>query len=208
MKNKIGCLAMLCLCMCLCGCSMEMFNSKLNDLEGDLIGNSFECQFYDNMGNPGMVVSGEKIKLRNNVVKSKEVGEDGKVKTNKKMSSVVSIIVDGSSVETCGDTVIFQETGLTPDVLFDSTDIESHAKGIGDNTSVAGIVNKYKNIFGKSRVVIIKSQLGVPIMAYSGKSVYYEICDDLPKTTKVMIDDRALYIHQSNFQLVDKDLLD
>lgn len=52
MKNKIGCLAMLCLCMCLCGCSMELFNSKLNDLEGDLIGNSFECQFYDNMGNP------------------------------------------------------------------------------------------------------------------------------------------------------------
>lgn len=60
MKNKIGCLAMLYLCMCLCGCSMELFNSKLNDLEGDLIGNSFECQFYDNMGNPGMVVSGER----------------------------------------------------------------------------------------------------------------------------------------------------
>lgn len=76
-----------------------------------------------------------------------------------------------------------------------------------DNTYVAGIVNKYKNYFGKSRVVVIKSQLGQPIVAYSGDEVYWKIPKDLPKMTKLMIDGRALYIHRANFQIIDTALL-
>ena len=79
---------------------------------------------------------------------------------------------------------------------------------ISDNTYVAGIVNKYKNYFGKSRVVVIKSQLGQPIVAYSGDDVYWKIPKDLPKMTKLMIDGRALYIHRANFQIIDTALLD
>lgn len=73
---------------------------------------------------------------------------------------------------------------------------------------IAGIVNKYKNMFGKSRIVVVKSQLGQPITAYSGDEVYWEIPDDLPKMTKLMIDGKALYIHRANFQIIDKALLD
>lgn len=90
---------------------------------------------------------------------------------------------------------------------FQIQDIDSEASGIGDNTIIANAVNKYKNMFGKPVVVVIQSQLGDPICAFSGNDVYWEVCQDLPKTTKLMIDGHALYIHRANFQLIDKDLL-
>ena len=91
---------------------------------------------------------------------------------------------------------------------FVQTDIYSHSTGkITDNTYVAGIVNTYKNYFGKSRVVVIKSQLGQPIVAYSGDEVYWKIPKKLPKMTKLMIDGKALYIHRANFQIIDIPLL-
>ena len=87
--------------------------------------------------------------------------------------------------------------------------IDSQTDGSFDeNTAIARFVNQYKNMFGKSRVVVVKSQLGQPITAYSGDDVYWEIPDDLPKMTKLMIDGKALYIHRANFQIIDKTLLD
>jgi hypothetical protein len=50
--------------------------------------------------------------------------------------------------------------------------------------------------------------MGVPICAYSGESVYWEIPDDLPKTTKLSIDGKALYIHRANFTIIDTALID
>ena len=112
-------------------------------------------------------------------------------------------------MESCGDTVVFAESGLKPDVEFDTTDIHisSDADGIGDMTFIAETVNKYKNYFGKGTVVVIQSQLGDPICAFSGDDVYWEVSEDLPKTTKLMVDGKALYIHRANFQIIDKSLL-
>ena len=105
--------------------------------------------------------------------------------------------------------VFLNKKGLTPDVDFTQEDIDSNTHGqISDNTSVARFINKYKNMFGKGRIVVIKSQLGQPIAAYSGDKVYWKIPDNLPKMTKLMIDGKALYIHRANFQIIDKELLD
>ena len=52
------------------------------------------------------------------------------------------------------------------------------------------------------------SQLGNPIVAYGGNDVYWEIPDNLPKTTKLIIDDKALYIHRANYILIDTELVD
>lgn len=54
---------------------------------------------------------------------------------------------------------------------------------------------------------VIKSQLGQPIAAFSGDDVYWEVPEDLPKMTKLMIDGKALYIHRANYQIIDKALL-
>ena len=60
----------------------------------------------------------------------------------------------------------------------------SHNK-FTDNTIIAGTINRYKNSFGKSRVVVVKSQLGNPIYAFRGNEVYWTIPEDLPKFTKL-----------------------
>ena len=128
--------------------------------------------------------------------------------TGYEMSSVITINIDGNQIQSCGDTCIFEQKGLKPAVDFTKEEINSTSnKVISDNTYVSNIVNKYKNMFGKSRVVVIKSQLGQPITAYSGDEVYWEIPKNLPKMTKLMIDGKALYIHRANFQIIDTELL-
>ena len=111
---------------------------------------------------------------------------------------MITITIDGKEIESCGDTCIFVQKGLVPEVDFSSEEIDSSgSNGITDNAAIARKLNRYKNDFGKSRVVVIKSQLGQPIAAFSGDDVYWEIPDDLPKMTKLMVDGKALYIHRA-----------
>ena len=196
------------LSMILCVVSMtgcEGFNSGIQDMNGSITGNEYYASFYTNDGQNFMNMHGEKIDLSANTVYEYNYSSGSNERT---LSSVVTITIDGQEVENCGSTVIFAEKGLDPDVNFQVQDIESSANGFGDNTIIANTVNAYKNMFGKSRVVVIQSQLGDPICAYSGDSVYYEVCSDLPKTTKLSIDGKALYIHRANFQIIDTSLLD
>lgn len=180
--------------------------SAINDIKGSLIGNQYTIYTYDNFGNLVLETSGKKIDIAGNPVKTTSYDENGKVITGYELSSVITITIDGNEIESCGDTCIFVQKGLTPDVDFTTETIKS-SSGIFDITSISAKLNQYKNKFGKARVVVIKSQLGNPIMAFSGDSVYWEIPEDLPKMTKLMIDGKALYIHRANFQIIDKELI-
>ena len=206
MKKKIVVVIalMLLLATLLTGCAG--FQSDVNSLNGSITGNTYECQFFSNYGKKFMTMSGQKIDINENIVRERIYTNKGWGYT-KTLSSVITVTVDGNEVESCGTTILFIEDGLTPDVDFTMQDITSVAQGILDNTIIADTVNRYKNWFGKSRVVVIQSQMGDPIMAFSGDEVYYTVCEDLPKTTKLMIDGHALYIHRANFQIIDKDLL-
>ena len=181
--------------------------SAINDIKGSLIGNQYTIYTYDNFGNLVLETSGKKIDIAGNPVKTTSYDENGTVITGYELSSVITITIDGNEIESCGDTCIFVQKGLTPDVDFTTETIKS-SSGIFDITSISAKLNQYKNKFGKARVVVIKSQLGNPIMAFSGDSVYWEIPEDLPKMTKLMIDGKALYIHRANFQIVDKELIE
>ncbi|MBR5565910.1 MAG: DUF5052 family protein [Roseburia sp.] len=208
-NKKMVALAMFVMTMVLCtGCSIAGLTNKLNELSGNIKGNTYECQFYSNSGELFMTTEGENINMRPNIVDEYSYSESGWMITET-MSSVITITIDGKQIESCGSTVLFIEEGLKPDVEFDTTDVnvDSDASGIGDLNIVAETVNKYKNYFGKPTVVVIQSQLGDPICAFSGQDVYWEVSEDLPKTTKLMIDGKALYIHRANFQIIDKALL-
>ena len=181
--------------------------SAINDIKGSLIGNQYTIYTYDNFGNLVLETSGKKIDIAGNPVKNTSYDENGKVITGYELSSVITITIDGNEIESCGDTCIFVQKGLTPDVDFTTETIQSSGSVL-DITSLSAKLNQYKNKFGKARVVVIKSQLGNPIMAFSGDSVYWEIPEDLPKMTKLMIDGKALYIHRANFQIVDKELIE
>ena len=167
-----------------------VFQNKFDEVQGNLIGHSFNIEAYDSYGEQTLAISGKSVTISGN-----KHGED--------LTSVITITIDGAEFQSCGDTLIFAEKGLTKEVDF-SEDLESTGRGI---TPLSYKINQYKNKFGKSRIVIIKSQEGQPLMAYSGDKVYWEIVDDLPKTTKLMIDSKALYIHRANFQIIDKKLI-
>lgn len=189
----------------LTGCAE--FESDVNDLKGSITGNTYTCEFYTNSGVKTMTTYGTNIGLSENIVKEHTYnGNDGWGYTQT-LSSVITITIDGYEMESCGDTILFVESGLKPDVDFTVQDIDSEAEGFMDNVFIAKTINEYENSFGKSRVVVIKSQLGDPIVAYSGDDVYWKVCKDLPKTTKLFIDGKALYIHRANFQIIDKALL-
>ena len=204
MKKLICIFLALCVMSVLAGCAM--FSNEVNSLNGSITGNAYECQFYSNDGNKFMTLTGQKIDINANPIREKVYGDRGWEYT-KTLSSVVTITVDGHQISNCGSTVLFVEDGLMPDVDFQIENIDSETSGLGDNTIIANVVNKYKNAFGKPVVAVIQSQLGDPICAFSGSNVYWEVCEDLPKTTKLMIDGHALYIHRANFQLIDRDLL-
>lgn len=198
----------ICICVItgLTGCAAN--DDYMNDVKGNLSGNSYTIYTYDNYGQKVMTTTGDKINIAGNKTKSKGYDSEGNETTSYDVSSVITILIDGKEIESCGDTCIFEQKGLKPEVDFTQEDIISHSTGkISENTYIAGIVNYYKNYFGKSRVVVIKSQLGQPIAAYSGNEVFWKIPDDLPKMTKLMIDGKALYIHRANFQIIDKELL-
>ena len=192
----------------LVGCEWAGFSSSLNSLSGSIKGNTYECLFYSNKGEMFMTAEGTNINISANVVDEYQYNGEHWQKTET-MSSVITITVDGKQIESCGSTVLFVEEGLEPDVEFDTSDIHisSDADGLEDMTIIAETVNKYKNYFGKGTVVVIQSQLGDPICAFSGDDVYWEVSKNLPKTTKLMVDGKALYIHRANFQIIDKELL-
>lgn len=203
MKRFVSLTLILAMVLSMGGCAM--FDSKMESLHGSIVGNTYECQFYTNNGVKFMTASGEKIDILANVVKERTVDDDGDgyVKT---LSSVLTITIDGHEMGSCGSTILFVEEGLTPDLVI-VDDVSSSAYGLGSNASIANIINRFKNSFGKPVVAVIQSQLGDPICAYSGNEVYWEVCENLPKTTKLMIDGKALYIHRANFQLIDTALL-
>ena len=190
--------------------SCAFLQSKVKTLEETLIGVKFNIGFFDNQGKSILDVSGDKVSVTTNFVQSTTLNSDGTKSTNYENSSVITITVDGHNIEQTGNTVIFAEDGLTPLLDFNLPE-KIQKSGQGGDGYIAIIdqyINRYKNYFGTPKIVVIMSQLGNPIVAYGGNDVYWEIPDNLPKTTKLIIDDKALYIHRANYILIDTALID
>ena len=133
--------------------SCALLQSKVNSLKGSLIGVSYTAEFYDNYGVKFLDVSGKRIDIDGNIVEEVGVDSDGNTITNYSLSSVITIAIDGKEMSSCGNTVIFAESGLKPDVDFSLSDIESESNGgFTSLTSVSKVVNKYKNYFDSFRL--------------------------------------------------------
>ena len=106
-----------------------------------------------------------------------------------------------------GDTCIIAEDGLDLITDYDMNTTIDNSDGkmtfmIGDR-----LINDLKNSFGKEMVVVVKSQLGIPIGVYQGDEVYVSVPDDLPKTTLITIDGKSLYIHRANYTILDAEMV-
>ena len=202
--KKVLCLMLVLLTLfSLSGCSW--LDSQIKDMKGELIGNSFDISIYDNFGNNTLNISGDKVQVDANTVKVKSVDSDGNWSTTYEMSSVISNTIDGNNMEQVGNTVIYAERGLNKITDFElPTDIETSG---GTFNLLDRNINDIKNLIGTPKVVVISSQLGVPIAVYGGDKVYYEIPDDLPKMTKLIVDGKALYIHRANYIILDTNMI-
>ena len=199
--------AILLLAACMAGCAR--LRSGIHDLHGSIIGNEYYIDVVDNTGIRTLRTHGKKIDIDNNVVEERTYSSTtDEWYSTKTLSSVITITVDGNQLISCGDTCVFYDKRLVPDHEFYLDSIDSNSSGLMDSALISGLVNNVKNQFGKPMVVVIKSQMGAPIYAFSGNKVYWEVQEDLPRFTKLMIDGKALYIHRANFQIIDKDLLD
>ena len=197
----------LCLCLLLTsltGCAW--FSNETKNIKGELIGNHFAIDFYDNFGNKVVTIEGEKVGMEANYVKSKSVDSEGQTSINYEQSSVITLTIDGHQVPQTGNTVIFAEDGINK---LEDFNLPSNITTNGDGTIniLDRNINKIKNLLGTPKVIVVCSQFGVPIAVYGGKDVYYEITDDLPKTTKLNIDGLALYIHRANYILLDSEMI-
>ena len=195
------------LAACMAGCAR--LRSGIHDLHGSIIGNEYYIDVFDNTGIRTLRTHGKKIDIDNNVVEERTYSSTtDEWYSTKTLSSVITITVDGNQLISCGDTCVFYDKRLVPEHEFYLDSIDSNSSGLMDSALISGLVNNVKNQFGKPMVVVIKSQMGAPIYAFSGNKVYWEVQEDLPRFTKLMIDGKALYIHRANFQIIDKDLLD
>ena len=208
MKKKAFTLAaLLLLAAALTGCAR--LQSGVHDLHGSIIGNEYNIDIFDNTGVRTLRSHGKRIDIDNNIVEEKTYSSDSESwLSTKTLSSVITITIDCKQMISCGDTCIFYDKRLKPEYEFYLDSMDSTSSGIMDSTLISGMVNSVKNEFGKPMVVVIKSQMGAPIYAFSGHKVYWEVQEDLPRFTKLMIDGMALYIHRANFQIIDKALLD
>lgn len=205
MKRLAGLLV--CLSLMLTGC--EYGESLGQDISQKVTGLTFTVDGFDNYGEQTFSAHGESIRIDDN---KRTVYEDGEFKS--KETSVLTVTIDGKEIESCGDTLIFYQDDLVPDYDFYNQTTGEGEVFLNDSTNDSGnlalssyYINRYKNLFGKSRIVVIKSQMGRPIYAFAGDSVYWDVSDKLPKCTKLSIDGKALYIHRANYQIIDTQLL-
>mgnify|MGYP000372294899 CR=1 FL=1 len=138
----------------LTGCAM--FESKINDIKGNLVGNGYTIDTFDNYGKRVMTTTGDKINIQGNPVETTSYDSDGSIITGYELSSVITITIDGQEIESCGDTCIFTQKGLKPNVDFTQEDIESNDNGkLSNNTYIANIINNINGMKKNTDIILI-----------------------------------------------------
>ncbi|MGN1345089.1 MAG: DUF5052 family protein [Traorella sp.] len=189
-------------CLLLSGCSF--IRETTQQIKGELIGQSFTVNSFDNNGNLISQLKGDSITME---TYSEQSFLDS-LENEEVESSVIQITIDKHEVLSVGNTIIFEEKGIQQVTDFGVNDTLVNDSSNGLNIMAWDkIANKWKNMVGKSRMIIIASQLGVPIAIYEGDNVRVTIPSNLPKTTRITIDGKSLYVHRANYQIIDVDLI-
>lgn len=227
MKKIISILVVLVAMLSISACSdvstIVGSDTTTKNSESQEVSLTYTADFYDNTGNCWLSVEGKTFSISPNKVKTYSWDSDGSWISSYEMSSIVSIDVDGYDIESCGSTVIFADSRLQQcDIDFKNEISTAEVDNKEQDSSISQPTDiriedwariqfwwsqKSLNNVSGSKIVIIQSQLGNPIRMYIGDNVEWDIPKNLPKTTRVTIDGMALYIHRSNFDVIDTALL-
>ena len=177
----------------LTGCAaLDAFVSRL---KGELFGNDYIIRQYDDFGNLIFTVHGDKVTM------DCELDEYGEI------SSYIDITIDGESWKHVGSTLVFAQEKA--DMITDfqiPEEMEKEGFGSTGFMAIDRRINEYANYFGKELVVLISSQNGTPVALFQGNDVYTEIPGDLPKTTLIYIDNKLVYVHRANVDILPASL--
>lgn len=172
-----------------------------NTVKGELVGQHFDISMYDDSGSKTLELSGKKISIG-----LLENSANFNVEDTGFKSEVLDITINGKQMLQVGNTCVFAEKGLDVITNFEVPKKIEATSG-GGFIPLDRFVNDFKNEIGKSKVIIISSQEGLPIGVYQGDSVYVSIPSDLPKMTRLNIDGKSLYIHRANYTILDSELI-
>lgn len=222
--NIILCIILFSFIMTACEIDVESVNNVASKNEEESL--TFVSKFYDNFGDQWMSVEGKTFSISPNKVKEYYYDSSGSWISGYTLSSVMTINIDDNFIESCGSTIVFADNRLKEyDIKFDNEIITEDALENDKNSKISNptdlTVSDYidiqwwwqttkqvKGYQGTPKIVVVQSQLGNPICMYIGDSVSWDIPKNLPKTTKLMIDDKALFIHRANFAIIDTSLFD
>ena len=180
---------------------------------------TYEAMLFDNQGNNFLNFEGNDFTIIPNKIKQYGWNTDGTWTSYYETSSVVTIEIDGKYIQSCGSTVIFRDTRLNmleiPSELRTVNTNETDGYTVKEDRQYVdtyfGLKNWWYDIQEKGqhgkKVIIIQSQNGYNIGAFVGSDITWEVADNLPKTTKIMIDGLPLYIHRCNFTIIDSELM-
>lgn len=219
-KKLISVIAILLIMLMMAGCTEDNSTTITQESTEDSEPITYEAMLYDNQGNDFLNFYGNNFTITPNKIKQYGWNTDGTWTSFYETSSVVTIEIDGSYIQSCGSTVIFKDTRLSmldiPDELNaveagseDGYTVSVNGQGID---TYVGLTNWWYDIKEQgqhgSKVVLIQSQDGYNIGAFVGDDVTWEVADKLPKTTKIMVDGLPLYIHRCNFTIIDSELIE
>lgn len=223
MKNRLTLLCLITIMMLTCaGCgsnySTTITQEENTTEEPEPI--TYEAKLYDNQGNNFLNFEGNYFTISPNKVKQWGWNTDGSWTSYYETSSVVTIEIDGSYIQSCGSTVIFKDTRLDmleiPSELNTVSAEDENGYTVTEdnriNDTYYGLRNWWWDIQEKGqhgeKIVLIQSQDGYNIGAFVGTDITWQVADKLPKTTKITIDGLPLYIHRCNFTIIDSELMD
>ena len=126
--------------------SCAWLSNEMKNIKGELIGNDFTIDFYDNFGSNILTIYGNKVGLEANYVSTTSIDSEGAESTNYELSSVVTLTIDGNQVAQTGNTVIFAEKGLQKLEDFKISD-EISTSG-GTINILDRNINDIKNVLG------------------------------------------------------------
>lgn len=228
MKKFVCLMFALVLCFSLCACGSPGIygggmNYATNESEVESVKISYIAEFFDNHGAQWLSVEGTSFNIEPNKVKEYSYDSSGSWISSWTTSSVMSITIDGKHIESCGSTVLFYDTRLEKlniqlpeDVTLsegDSATITAPTDGYNWYEDRWGLywfwqTEKQANRTPAARIVVIQSQEGDPICMFAGNEVTWSVSRNLPKTTELMIDGKVVYIHRSNFSIIDTSIFE
>lgn len=179
-----------------------MLEDLIGKQKGNLVGQDFQINIYDHYANKTMNVNGSKV-----TVGLLENSANSNTESTGYKSDVLEITVNGNQMLQVGNTVIFEEKGLDMVENYEIPDNIENLPG-GGFVPFDRMTNNLKNKIGKSKTVVISSQMGMPLGVYQGDKVYVTIPSDLPKMTRLNIDGKSLYIHRANYVILDSNMLE